>query len=223
MSRNKQIDRLSVGLEKHANRLGMSMDKIDDPVAFVFELLKERQEEVDKLELEKEETNELFGALHDELVHAGCSAGLIINREDNTPITLGELGFSRLNDSVDILEDKARLITIVGMVIKHLRDLVLKEQKISGVRKRDLHNTLMELGLWQDTLPGSYQDMLTRFFDSYEKLEKDREQIDIFAKSLNDILLSHKEELRRGKVESVYNCKIIKNMTEELRYQYKRY
>ena len=190
MSRNKQIDRLREGLKDLTGVSG-----IDDPVDSALKLIKIRKEE-------KKETNELFEALYNELVHAGLREDYVINRRDNTPITLGQLGFIdfSMSDHFKLVnvEDKVRLIAIVGMVVDHLRDLVLKERKIGAKTLKDAQEAAQSL------LDSSYLTNTT-----FRTTLKDQDR----ALAECHRIIKDKDE------ERTYNLEVIKQLTGELEYQ----
>ena len=206
MSRNKQVDRLREGMQKHwtgkiADPVGSALGLMDVQRKDLAQAEKDHKHLVDKSRDEMFslaqiiiEDKEFFEGLHVELVHVGCTERMYINRKDNDPITLGELGFVDHNPSFETNGDRARLIIIVGMVLAHLRDLVLVGRKlgddnVKAERKAsdiacstlsrnlqsmcdDFHRVLMDLGIWKDPMPGGFEEMSNAFAKSYEQMKQ---------------------------------------------------
>jgi len=202
MSRNKQIDRLREGLEVF-NGSG----KVKDPVEYVLNLLKNNKQSAETMEQSAvftennlraalKENNELFEALHNELVYAGLRSGTVITC-DNSSVDLGRLGFKD-SPNIDTMEDKVRLITIIGMVINHFRDLVLKERKIGAKTLKDAQEAAQSL------LDSSYLTNTT-----FRTTLKDQDR----ALAECHRIIKDKDE------ERTYNLEVIKQLTGELEYQ----
>jgi len=203
MSRNKQVDRLREGMQKYWT------GEITDPVGSALSLMESYRKSVERLceqrEMDSKETEDLFIALNNE-IHAVFSDGTIITREDGSTVRLGQLG-SNVNSRFDTVEDKARLITIIGMIIVHLRDSCLQSEKavnkLEGKNTSNynrLHKVLQELGIWEDVLPGTFDNMLDSFVYAVKNNRNDKKyfekQFDQSQKDVEELqgVIGHKEK-----------------------------
>jgi len=235
MSRNKQVDRLREGL----NAVNAPRED-EDPVTFALKIINDYKDEVFSLAKIILEDREFFKGLHAEMVHQGCSQDLIINRKGSNPISLGELGFNRLHPKFKTKEDRAKLIAINGMVMASMCDQVLSEREASRKELNRsnmdytlvcdfLHKTLRDLNIW-NTHIGSFKDMLTTFVaaftvesDKSYHLQNSLDSVHRCHVSITAVKQSEIDSLRRmlkrRDDEIDRSCVVIKDLTEDLKYQ----
>ena len=163
----------------------------EDPVSHALRVINEYKEELFTLSQNRIEDKKFFKALHYEMVHAGFNEQLVINRPGKTPVSLATLGFNRLYPKIDTAEDRDRLIAIIGMVIVSMRNQILDERQVSD---KDLNN-------------------LTK------KLESTRENHKNVVEWNNSVIKDLKAVVQLRNDEINRSCVVIKDMTEELKYQ----
>mgnify|MGYP004002836241 FL=1 len=241
MSRNKQVDKLANGLVEVLDHGQMTEKDLKDPVQYALDQLRIQKDEMFSLTKMIIEDKEFFEELHAEMFSQGCSEALVINRKSRSDVTLGMLGWVNQNPKFETREDRAKIIAINGMVMAHLRGLVLEERKTNKrFLKRaneqyskatdKLNTTMMELGIWKDPMPGEFYGMLDLFGRSYEQMHKFadefRQQRDIAEASLKTSQYNAKTLLdqrdlqisdQKGEMARLY--KVIEDMTQELKYQ----
>ena len=192
MSRNKQVDRLEAGMLKYWT------GKIVDPVGSALGLMDLLRKNVADLTREQKRDHEtidsIFMNFYSDLSEAGLSEALVINRKNCpnlVPISLGELGWVDSDPKFDTDEDKIRLITIVWMVISSMRNQILDERK------------------------KSYDDVIVltkKLASTCENHKKIVEWNNSVIKDLKAVVQLRDDEITRS-------CVVIKDITEELKYQ----
>jgi hypothetical protein len=189
MSRNKQVDKLRKGLQE------FWIGKISDPVTAALNLIKTyRKSQVKAAERTsefKQETKNLFEALHIILINAGYAENVHINRRNAEAIKFGELGFVNKDPQLETKEDKALLITLTW--------LALEDIKIRGELR--LKNAEKETNKAVDILEADITNE-----------QNYRHESEIRAEKLRD-------ELRDAKVELDIQAGVLKDLTEQLSYQ----
>jgi len=207
MSRNKQVDRLREELiirgetfpgKEDGNDVIRDATVTSDPVSYSLELIdhlvgqiEDYKDEMFILSQNRIEDKKFFKSLHYEMVHAGFNEQLVINRPGKTPVSLATLGFNRLYPKIDTAEDRARLIAIISMVIVSMRDQILDE------KKKSLDNISI---------------MDKRLEKAYELHQHVVDCFDSKIKKLKDTVQLRDDEITRS-------CVVIKDITEELKYQ----
>jgi|6_EtaG_2_1085325.scaffolds.fasta_scaffold02934_1 hypothetical protein len=218
MSRNKQVDRLLDGIN-----VFIDTDDVKDPVGLALDLLHDQNEEL-------LEDREFFKGLHGEILFVGFREDTVITRRNSTPISLKELGFVNDNPSFATKEDRARLITIVGMILLHQQNQLQGQGQVykgsmETLTKRfnklcdKFHKTLMELGIWSDPIPGKLEEMLESFRESYSSVDRVRKGLDTLSKQQHERIMQLQVEVDQGDKWREKLCGNISGLVKDLNFQ----
>jgi hypothetical protein len=221
MSRNKQIDRLRIGLDEHIKSRGkaglVDIDKIENVVDFALSIIRGRQGEVDRLQTVLDDDYKLFYQLRSEFTGLCYNGSTIISRPfPALDISLEELGWN--DNALHTTEERALFISIIWLIIKDLQNKIKWFKNDRNILYGHLRTRMIDAGMVNDSCPSTikkdtdFGELIDLAVSVYIDTEELRKRSEKNKEEANKTVLSQEGTIEKQSV-------IISELTDELRYQ----